>query len=68
MKTTFADMLENDEDVKNKLKAWLEDNLKGTYIKKSNSFFLFQFFPGYVNENIFTLLFEDELSFFLILH
>ena len=64
MKTTFADMLENDEDVKNKLKAWLEDNLKGTYFKKSYRLFLFQFFPGYVNENIFTLLFEDELSFF----
>ena len=29
MKTTFTDMLENDEDVKNKLKAWLDDKLKG---------------------------------------
>ena len=43
MKTTFADMLENDEGVKNKLKAWLEDNLKGTYFKKTYGFFLFKF-------------------------
>ena len=32
MKATVADMLENDEDFKNKLKAWLDDNLKGKYV------------------------------------
>ena len=49
MKTTVADILENDEDFKNKLKAWLEDNIKGTYFMKSYSFILFQYTKFYLH-------------------